>query len=132
MEDYDRCLNARPKETCLISIFQGTSGKKNWNNYWLQENAKKRKTMMDKWLKDPASVGDASTSGGEVTPHTLAAMIISILNSMIPGHGKHHREQWRIRSHQGLTDGDANGESQKRSILKLSRFCISFFCYLCS
>ena len=22
--------------------------------------------MMDKWLKDPASVGDASTSGGEV------------------------------------------------------------------
>ena len=57
----------RPKETCLISIFQGTSGKKNWNNYWLQENAKKRKTMMDKWLKDPASVGDASTSGGEVT-----------------------------------------------------------------
>merc|ERR1719370_2859611 len=46
---------------------QGTSGKKNWNNYWLQENAKKRKTMMDKWLKDPSSVGDASTSGGEVT-----------------------------------------------------------------
>ena len=46
--------------------FQGTSGKKNWNNYWLQENAKKRKTMMDKWLKDPSSVGDASTSGGEV------------------------------------------------------------------
>ena len=22
--------------------------------------------MMDKWLKDPSSVGDASTSGGEV------------------------------------------------------------------
>ena len=76
MEDYDRCLNARPKETCLISIFQGTSGKKNWNNYWLQENAKKRKTMMDKWLKDPASVGDASTSGGEVTlRHTFSSNI---------------------------------------------------------
>jgi len=45
---------------------QGTSGKKNWNNYWLQENAKKRKTMMDKWLKEPGSVGDCSTSGGEV------------------------------------------------------------------
>jgi len=50
---------------------QGTSGKKNWNNYWLQENAKKRKTMMDKWLKDPASVGDASTSGGEVTVNII-------------------------------------------------------------
>ena len=49
-----------------IPMWQGTSGKKNWNNYWLQENAKKRKTMMDKWLRDPASVGDASTSGGEV------------------------------------------------------------------
>ena len=53
-------------------MYQGTSGKKNWNNYWLQENAKKRKTMMDKWLKDPASVGDASTSGGEVTLHTCS------------------------------------------------------------
>merc|ERR1712013_810279 len=50
---------------------QGTSGKKNWNNYWLQENAKKRKTMMDKWLKDPSSVGDASTSGGEVTVNII-------------------------------------------------------------
>merc|ERR1719264_2200243 len=50
---------------------QGTSGKKNWNNYWLQENAKKRKTMMDKWLKDPASVGDASTTGGEVTVNII-------------------------------------------------------------
>jgi len=50
---------------------QGTSGKKNWNNYWLQENAKKRKTMMDKWLRDPASVGDASTSGGEVTVNII-------------------------------------------------------------
>ena len=67
------------------SICQGTSGKKNWNNYWLQENAKKRKTMMDKWLKDPASVGDASTSGGEVK-------ILAIFNDhnfevrIIPGH----------------------------------------------
>merc|ERR1719481_2136459 len=46
---------------------QGTSGKKNWNNYWLQENAKKRKQMMDKWLKEPGSVGDTSSTGGEVT-----------------------------------------------------------------
>ena len=78
--------------------------------------------MMDKWLKDPASVGDASTSGGEVTPHTLAAMIISILNSMIPGHGKHHREQWRIRSHQGLTDGDAKILEMKMVNLRREAF----------
>ena len=57
--------------------FQGTSGKKNWNNYWLQENAKKRKTMMDKWLKDPSSVGDASTSGGEVIVAFLSPASIS-------------------------------------------------------
>lgn len=50
---------------------QGTSGKKNWNNYWLQENAKKRKTMMDKWLTDPATVGDTSSSGGEVTVNII-------------------------------------------------------------
>jgi len=46
---------------------QGTSGKKNWNNYWLQENTKKRKQVMDKWLASPASVGDSSTSGGSIT-----------------------------------------------------------------
>ena len=50
---------------------QGTSGKKNWNNYWLQENAKKRKTMMDKWVAEPSSVGDHSTSGGEVVAHII-------------------------------------------------------------
>lgn len=50
---------------------QGTSGKKNWNNYWLQENAKKRKTMMDKWLKEPSSVGDCSTTGGQVTVNII-------------------------------------------------------------
>ena len=30
--------------------------------------------MMDKWLKDPSSVGDASTSGGEVTKFFLIAV----------------------------------------------------------
>ena len=59
-------LRRRSSPYYVSGQFQGTSGKKNWNNYWLQENAKKRKTMMDKWLKDPSSVGDASTSGGEV------------------------------------------------------------------
>ena len=64
-------MNPKGADDLLIDLTltvtcQGTSGKKNWNNYWLQENAKKRKTMMDKWLKDPSSVGDASTSGGEV------------------------------------------------------------------
>jgi len=48
---------------------QGTSGKKNWNNYWLQENTKKRKTMMDKWVKEPESVGDTSTTGGTIAEY---------------------------------------------------------------
>ena len=29
---------------------------------------------MDEWLKDPSSVGDASTSGGEVTKFFLIAV----------------------------------------------------------
>ena len=30
-----------------------------------------------------------------------------LLIHLLPGHSEHHREQWRVRSHQGLTDADA-------------------------
>jgi len=50
---------------------QGTSGKKNWNNYWLQENAKKRRGVQEAWARDPAAVGDLSTSGGALADNIL-------------------------------------------------------------
>ena len=55
----------------LTLPLQGTSGKKNWNNYWLQENAKKRRGVQEAWARDPAAVGDLSTSGGALADNIL-------------------------------------------------------------